>query len=295
MANFSHFRVGVISAGIALAIIVFHFLFLSAPRSFSEEQIFSIEPGVSLRAVSLKLKDEGFIRSRVFFEALVIVFAGERHAVSTDYFFEKKLPVYEVARRIAKGKSALAPIKLTIPEGFNNKEIASAAARKLPNFDQEKFLVLAQDKLGYLFPDTYFFIFRAGEEDVLKAMGSNFETKLAPLRPEIMTTGKSEKSIIVMASIIEKEARGSDRSIISGILWKRLSLGRALEVDAAPETYKAKGLPKAPIANPGLAAIKAAIHPEDSPYLYYLHDADGNIHYARSFEEHKRNKELYLK
>ena len=98
-----------------------------------------------------------------------------------------------------------------------------------------------------------------------------------------------------MASIIEKEARGSDRGVISGILWKRLSLGRALEVDAAPETYKVKGLPKAPIANPGLAAIKAAIHPENSPYFYYLHDADGNIHYAKSFEEHKRNKELYLK
>ena len=293
--EFSQYKVFLVSVGTVLLILSFHALFLSAPKSFSEEQIFSIEPGVSLRAVSLKLKDEGFIRSRVFFEALVIVFAGERHAVSTDYFFEKKLPVYEVARRIAKGKSALAPIKLTIPEGFNNEEIASAAARKLPNFDQEKFLVLAKDELGYLFPDTYFFIFRAGEEDVFKAMSSNFETKLAPLRPEVMAAGKSEKSIIVMASIIEKEARGSDRSIISGILWKRLSLGRALEVDAAPETYKAKGLPKAPIANPGLAAIKAAIHPEDSPYLYYLHDADGNIHYARSFEEHKRNKELYLK
>ena len=294
MLSRSH-KVFLISTGAVFLIVAFNFLFLSAPKAFSEEKILSIEPGMSLRAVSLKLKDEGFIRSRIFFEAFVIVFAGERHAVSTDYFFEKKLPVYEVARRVALGKSSLAPIKLTIPEGFNNEEIASVAASKLPNFDKEKFLVLVKDKAGYLFPDTYFFIFRATADDVIKVMEKNYESKIVSLRPEILSSGKSEKSIIIMASIIEKEAKGDDRTVISGILWKRLSLGRALEVDAAPETYKAKGLPPAPIANPGLAAIRAAIHPESSPYLYYLHDADGNIHYARNFEGHKANRAKYLK
>ena len=103
MLSRSH-KVFLISTGAVFLIVAFNFLFLSAPKAFSEEKILSIEPGMSLRAVSLKLKDEGFIRSRIFFEAFVIVFAGERHAVSTDYFFEKKLPVYEVARRVALGK-----------------------------------------------------------------------------------------------------------------------------------------------------------------------------------------------
>ena len=250
---------------------------------------------MSLRAVSLQLKEKGFIRSRMFFEVFIILSAGERHAVATDYYFETKLPVFEVARRVARGKSYLAPIKVTIPEGFDNLEVADAFALRLPNFNKENFLALALPKVGYLFPDTYFFTFRATEKEVLQMMSMNFETKVKPLAAEIAQSGKSEKSIIIMASLIEREARGDDRATISGILWKRISLGRALEVDAAPETYKTKGLTASPIANPGLAAIKAAIGPESSPYLYYLHDANGNIHYAKTFEEHKRNKKLYLK
>ena len=68
-----------------------------------------------------------------------------------------------------------------------------------------------------------------------------------------------------------------------------------LQTDAAPETYKVKGLPKNPISNPGLEAINSAINPQNSSYLYYLHDKDGNIHYAKNFEEHKANKLKYLK
>ena len=98
-----------------------------------------------------------------------------------------------------------------------------------------------------------------------------------------------------MASVIEKEAEGDiDRKIISGILWKRIALGMPLEVDSAPETYKIKSLPEVPICNPGLDSIKAAINPEVSPYLYYLHDKNGNIYYAKSFAEHQANIKKYL-
>jgi UPF0755 protein len=99
-----------------------------------------------------------------------------------------------------------------------------------------------------------------------------------------------------MASLVEEEAKGDeDREYISGILWKRLSINMPLQVDAAPSTYEKRGLPENPITNPGLEAIQAAIHPKNSPYLYYLHDKEGNIHYARNFEEHKANKLKYLK
>ena len=66
------------------------------------------------------------------------------------------------------------------------------------------------------------------------------------------------------------------------------------KVDAAPDTYKTRGLPESPIGNPGLLAIKASIHPQSSPYLYYLHDKEGNIHYAKNFAEHVKNKLKYL-
>ena len=121
-----------------------------------------------------------------------------------------------------------------------------------------------------------------------------------------------------MASLIEKEASGEkDRNIVSGILWKRIEKGIPLQVDApflyilgkesseltksdlsinSPfNTYKYKGLTPSPIGNPGLDSIKAAINPEDSPYLYYLHDAEGNIHYARTYSEHQKNIRTYLK
>lgn len=99
-----------------------------------------------------------------------------------------------------------------------------------------------------------------------------------------------------MASILEREAKGDqDREQISGILWKRLSIGMALQVDAAPETYKERGLPDSPIGNPGLESIYASLYPKTTPYLYYLHDKQGMIHYARSFAEHKANIAKYLK
>jgi len=103
-----------------------------------------------------------------------------------------------------------------------------------------------------------------------------------------------------MASLIEREGKGeirgqTDRVFISGILWKRLSMNMPLQVDAAPSTYKSRGLPEAPIANPGLESIKAALYPKSSPYLYYLHDKNGLIHYAKSFSEHRQNILKYLK
>jgi UPF0755 protein len=90
-----------------------------------------------------------------------------------------------------------------------------------------------------------------------------------------------------------------DREIISGILWRRLANGMPLQVDADPDTYKTKGLPANPICNPGLDSIKAAIYVLKMhnlpPYLYYLHDKNGTIHYAKTFAEHNANIKKYLR
>lgn len=283
-------------AGVFGILILFNFLFFSAPRNFPAGQIINIEQGASLRHISKDLKTNHIIRSRIAFEAFVIIYGGEKHLVPGDYLFENKLPVFEVANRISKGKYHLAPVKITIPEGFDNIQIAETFALKLTNFNKNNFLVEAKSKEGYLFPDTYFFFTMANEQDALESMSENFEKKIASVQSEIISSGKTEKEIIIMASLIEREAKGdADRSIISGILWNRISKKMPLQVDAVPATYKTKGLPENPICNPGLEAIKASIHPENSLYLYYLHDKDGIIHYARNFEEHKRNKLKYLK
>lgn len=278
-------------------IIIFGFLFLiRAPKDFQAGIIVNIPEGASLQKISRVFKDNNLIRSRAIFEAFVISYGGEKRILPGDYLFEKRLSVEEVARRISIGKRNLAPIKLTIPEGYNINEIVEVATIKIPNFNKENFLVLAKDKEGYLFPDTYFFFTTENEEDVFKIMSDNYEKKVSPLREEMLFLGKTEKEIITMASIIEREAIGDiDRGYISGILWNRLKIGMALQVDAVPITYKVKGLPENPISNPGLLAIHASIYPQSSPYLFYLHGKDGQIHYARTFDEHRQNKLKYLK
>jgi len=284
------------TCGVILFLILLYFLFLSVPINFPKGKIINIEQGASLRRVSKDFKAENIIRSRVAFEFFVIIYGGEKHLVLGDYLFENKLSVFEVARRVSRGDHNLAPIKVTIPEGYNVSDIADVFASKLSYFDKDQFLLEAKNKEGYLFPDTYFFFTDANEMDVLKSMSNNFEKKTSSIFSKIISLGRSESDIVIMASIIEREAKGdSDREIISGILWNRIRNGMPLQVDAAPETYKIKGLPKNPICNPGLEAIKAAMYPQNSSYFYYLHDKNGVIHYARTFEEHKQNKLKYLK
>ncbi len=123
---------------------------------------------------------------------------------------------------------------------------------------------------------------------------------------------------MTMASLLEEEAiREEDRRLISGVLWKRLEAGVALQVDAALtyvtgrasheltgedlkfdsafNTYFYPGLPLGPISNPGLDAIEAALRPTASPYWFYLSDKEGNTYYSATFEEHKEKKFKYLR
>jgi len=279
-----------------IVLILGYFLFFSAPRNFPVGKIINIGYGSSLRSISKDFKENQIIRSRIAFEAFAIIFGGEKHMVTGDYLFENKEPVFKVAMRISNGEFHLAPVKVTIPEGFDVNQIADAFSSKLTSFNKEKFLLEAKPKEGYLFPDTYFFLTTATEEDAIKYMSDNFDKKIESIQSEISSSNKTEKEIIIMASIIEREAKGdADRAIISGILWNRISKKMPLQVDAEMWTYKNKGLPENPICNPGIEAIKASIYPVKSSFLYYLHDKDGVIHYAKSFTEHKQNIIKYLK
>ncbi|MDQ5953030.1 MAG: hypothetical protein QG551_258, partial [Patescibacteria group bacterium] len=104
---------------------------------------------------------------------------------------------------------------------------------------------------------------------------------------------------------------------ISGILWKRIDKGMRLQVDATLKyitgkpssrltlkdlgedhpynTYTNDGLPPGPIGSPSLKAIKSALYPIPSPYFFYLHDNSGGVHYAVNFDQHKQNKNNYLR
>ncbi len=171
---------------------------------------------------------------------------------------------------------------------------------------------------GYLFPDTYRIYKDASVNDVIKKMLDNFDRKLTPeMRADIAKRGRTIYEEVTMASLIEKEVKTeSDMKIVSGIFWKRIKNGQPLELDStltyalgdsktshsieetrinSPyNTYKYKGLPPGPIANPSLNAIDAAIYPEETDYNYFLTDASGRTIFSKTYAEHLQNKAKYL-
>ncbi|MBI5078383.1 MAG: endolytic transglycosylase MltG [Candidatus Yonathbacteria bacterium] len=293
------------------------FLLLS-PFGFPKGNIISIKSGASLNDVSLMLKGENIIRSQNLFEFCAKIVGGTKPILAGQYLFKEPISACAVAYRIAYGISGIPAVRVTIPEGMSNKEIALSLAPKLSKFDSAFFIDYARAKEGYLFPDTYFFTDMVVAQGVLMIMNDNFNKKIEPWSGAIEASGRTLREIIIMASILEKEATTEeDKAIVSGILWKRISKGIPLQVDAAfmyllgkksselsaadlqiksaYNTYRNKGLPAGPIGNPGIVAIRAAIQPTVSPYFYYLSDKDGIIHYAKTFKEHIANKAKYLK
>jgi UPF0755 protein len=207
---------------------------------------------------------------------------------------------------------------VTIPEGISMSQTAELLSPKLKHFSATDFMKYSPEKEGYLFPDTYFFASDIKAKEVIDIMQKNFEEKTETIEPAIIAFGQSEKDVITMASILEEEARTEqDWRIISGILWKRIKIGMPLQVDStlsyvvgrtsnelttsdlksdsSYNTYTHKGLPPTPIASPGLKTIMAAVTPTETPYLYYLSDENGVIHYAATFADHIKNRQKYLK
>lgn len=288
------------------------------PKSFPVPYSLSVEDGQGLFSISSELSREKAIRSPRVFEILMRVLGSDRAISKGQYYFERPIGVVELALRISGREFGVTKTRITIPEGFTNKQIGERLGKSLDNFDTQKFYELTQEKEGYLFPDTYIFFPWATAEIVVQTMERNFTLRTAPLEKQFLASRFSKEDIIVLASLIEKEANGdTDRALISGILWNRLEKGMLLQVDApflyllgkesreltrtdlainSPyNTYRFKGLPPTPIANPGLASIEAALNPKKSPYLYYLHDEDGTMHYARSYQEHLQNIKKYLR
>jgi len=279
--------------------------FLSVPKDFPSGAAITIEKGAGLAEISNKLKKEGLVKNKYAFALYARAFNKSKKIKYGKYLFNEPVSVFALVGRLTKGEFGFKPIKVTITEGLTIKDISELFG-DFENFDKEEFLEKTANLEGYLFPDTYLFLPFAETEQIIDTMTDNFKKK----------SGDIGKDIVIVASLIEKEVPDSaDRKIVSGILWKRLELGMALQVDAvfpyitgkrkvllddlkidSPyNTYLYKGLPPGPISNPGVDAIEAARNPKESPYLYYLSGNDGKTHFAKTYEEHLRNKEKYLR
>lgn len=279
---------------ISLFFIISYYLF-SSPIS-SEDITIHFSSNHSLSSISKELKIKNVIRHPFLLKSFVYVLYRDKKISKGDYLFLKGKNFFKVAFQIVSGNHNVKPIKITLIEGIKKESIAKILDEKISGFNKDLFLKDERSKEGYLFPDTYFFYKLSTTDEILDDMTTNFERRINTLDKDIKSSGKSLNDIIIMASILEKEANGKeDIGMISGILWKRIKRGMPLQVDIAPITYDKIGLPDSPIGNPGLASIKAALNPIDSPYLFYLHEDNGQVHYAVDFSQHRSNIARYLK
>jgi len=295
-----------------------------------ETIVYTVQKGWGDEEIADKLKEMGIIRSSYFFKLYNILSLKHTSLKAGEYNLSPKMSIHTIANKMFQGD--VIKDSLVILEGWDINDIGEYLESKdickqsffvsltKKNYSGEfKFLAdkpKSADLEGYLFPDTY--EIGKGEtcEDVLDAMLGNFDKKLTPdLRLEIIKQKKSIFDIVTMASLIEKEVRSlEDKKIVSGILWKRIAIGMPLQLDAtinyitgknSPSvsikdtkidspynTYKYYGLPIAPISNPGIKSIIAAIYPTKTNYLYYL--TDGITHFSETFEQHNDARLKYL-
>ena len=248
---------------------------------------------------------------------MIVKLSGSNGVLAGGYLFNHKQNLVEVARRLAHGDHQLLSIRVTFPEGLAVRELAALCAKSLPLCNEKDYITLGTPLEGFLFPDTYFFLQSADAKEVITTMQSTFKEKTDPLNKEVRSFGKSLHDVVTMASILEKEAQNfENRQNVASILWKRIAVGMLLQVDSTLDyalgkntyelttkdlattspynTYKYKGLPPTPIANPGLESIKAALSAKPTKYLFYLTSRGGSFYYATTYEEHLTNKRRYL-
>ena len=273
----------------------------------------TVEKNDSVHDVATKLKEAECIYSKGLFEKYGVLFGV--HVQEGFYDIPTRKNFFEYLFLFEKSTYRKA-IRVTIPEGSTNKEIAALCAQKLSQCNPKRFLEKTKNKEGYLFPNTYEFIGNETEDALIAVAEKEFIIQTQNILTQLSEPEK--KKIIILASILEKEANTEkDMRIVSGILYKRLKIGMALQVDAtlfyergktsaqlttsdlaknSPyNTYVNTGLPPTAISNPGKVALLAALSPETTPYLFYLTGDNGEMYYARTHEEHVQNKALYLK
>ncbi len=312
-------------SGLALALFVCGASFLwltSAPTQSSEQQQVVVTPGMSVSSIAEAAHEAGVVRSSFILYALLTLHHDPTAIFAGVYSFPEAQSVFSVAERFGAGAIDDESIRLTIPEGMRAKDVAQLITQILPDFDAATYSSLASEQEGYLYPETYLVPPTFSAEDVIALQRETYEERITALRPKIEASEFTEYEVLILASIIEREANDeTSMKMVSGIFQNRLEIGMALQADASIEytldtplnelapgelaenlrevdspynTYLYPDLPPTPISNPGLTAIKAVLEPTPSDYFYYLTDEAGDFYYAETLDGHNDNIAQYL-
>lgn len=292
---------------------------LPVDKNNTSEQIYVIPKGAPIREIGNTLKEQGLIRDPVIFFLTLKIQGKDRNIQAGSYRLSPSMSVAQILDNLEHGTL---DIWVTIPEGLRAEEIAAILEEKLAAYDPSWVAELKKNE-GYLFPETYLIPQTAELSDVLNILNNTFNQKIAEVG---LTPDSPELSrILTIASLIEREALfEDDQHLISSVIQNRLNIDMPLQIDATVQyalgysesekkwwrrnltredlqtqslynTYERTGLPPGPIASPGILAIEAAINPDTSDYLFYLHDADGHAHFAEDLDGHNENIEKYLR
>lgn len=275
-----------------------------------------------------QLQKEGVLRDE-WVPLVYMKFLRSRDSLKAGvYQFEGASPAVDVIDKLVRGEVILESI--TIREGLDRFAIAKIFAAEglgtteewneaTTNTELIRDLAPEAESLeGYLFPDTYKFDPGTSAATIVKAMVANFRKNWGS-EIALITTGFTPHQTVTLASIVETEAQlAEERPVVASVyvnrVRRRMLLGADptviyalkladrwdgnirkadLQIDSPYNTYRKPGLPPGPIANPGLASLRAAAAPATSPYLYFVARNDGSHVFATNINEHNRNVETF--
>jgi len=300
-------------------------IFLYSPASFSSQEIIvDIPEGATFRKVTTLLCNDGLVRDEKKFRILGRIMKAGSKIKAGELLFYKNMTPMQVLDTLMHGLPVA--YSFTIPEGFNMYQIADMLVDKHIIKNKKDLVGAARDKTllielgikgssaeGYLFPDTYTVNKVKDAKVLVRLMNKKFkEVFTKDLIKRANDIGFSEKEIVVLASIIEKETGASEeRKIVSSVFHNRLKKHMPLQSDPTTiygiwdrytggltrddlqqytpyNTYKIYGLPPGPIANPGKDAIIAALYPENTRYLYFVSRNDGTHTFSETYGDHRK-------
>jgi len=292
-------------------------IYFPLEENSATQKVVTIPSGTNAKEIVVVLEENEIIRKNNYtFRILTKLLKLEDQLKHGEYNLSPSMNMLQILDKLVKGE--VITYKITIPEGYTCTQIAELLDKK-EVAEKETFLKLAKDSEksweGYLFPDTYEVPKKYGAKNMSKVMLSNFnqiaiENKFTEKAEEI---GFSLDEIIILASIIEKEAKFSEeKSKVSSVFYNRLEIGMKLQscatiqyiletpkeildendlkIDSPYNTYLYRGLPPGPICNPGLDSIIAALEPEEGDYLYFVLGENGRHIFSKTYQEHLRNK-----
>ncbi len=327
------FRITLIGAVILLAgaagwAVVDMHRFIHRPADTTDHQAtFVIRAGETFNELAARLKDEGVISSAARFKLYSRLTRSDKHLKAGEYRLSAAMTPVQILDMLVQGKSIL--YRLTIPEGYTIQQIAEEVARQNLGTAEDiiklatdsaaarSFGIEAQTLEGYLFPDTYYFSKDAGPKKIIAKMVERFHSQFQPAwEQRAKELNFSVHQIVTLASIIEKETGApSERPIIASVFHNRLKKRMRLESDPTViygipnfdgnikrhhlqtrtpyNTYKIRGLPPGPIANPGSASIEAALYPDQTDFLYFVAKKDGTHYFSKNIKDHNRAVRKY--